>query len=245
MKRYICIIVLICMGLSLSAQRRKEKLTLLPSFEVKVDGDLTEWADRLMPVDQDSSWSVAVSNDATFIYAAVRIKDIALQQEAARNGVIININTDGKKRDGAQLIFTIPDSESIRAMINDENLPEMNVREELIRRSRGYGVHGFARIVDGRLSFDNRYGVRAAARLDDQDVLVYESQIPIQALGLSDAQQKVAIQCLLNNRFTMLKQALKDRPSTRAGVYGNRRPTVKSPYRMPTEMWVVTTLNEN
>lgn len=245
MKRYISIAVLVLSSLDLLAQRKKEKLELLPSFPVEINADLSEWKDQLMPIDQDSSWSVAISNDSEFIYAAVRIKDVALQQEAARSGVIININTDGKKRDGAQLVFPIPDSESIRAMVNDENLPNMNVREELIKRSRGYGVTGFTHIIDGRLSFENTYGVQAAAQLTEDDLLVYESQIPIAALGLTDRQAEIAIQCVINNRYTILQQAIKNRPRSRTGVYRGRQPTVKNPYRMKTDVWVVSVLNEN
>lgn len=245
MKRYLSIAVLILASLDLLAQRRKQKFELLPAFPVEVDADLSEWEDQLAPIDQDSSWSLAISNDAQFIYAAVQINDVALQQEAARNGIIININTDGKKRDGAQLTFPIPDSESIRAMVNDENLPNMNVREELIKRSRGYGVQGFVRIVDGRLSFDNTYGVHAAARLTDDDRLVYESKIPIEALGLSDRQSEIAIQCVINNRFSILQKTLKNRSNPRGGIYGRRPPSVKSPYRMKTDVWIVSRLNEN
>lgn len=245
MKRYLSIAVLILASLDLLAQRRKQKIELLPTFPVAVDADLREWGDQLVPIDQDSSWSFAISNDARFIYAAVQIKEVALQQEAARNGIIININTEGKKKDGAQLIFPTPDSESIRAMVNDENLPNMNVREELIKRSRGYGVQGFARIVDGQLSFDNTYGVQAAARLTDDNRLVYESKIPIEALGLRDRQSKIAIQCVINNRFSILKKVQKSRSNPRGGIYGRRQPSVKNPYRMKTDVWIVSVLNAN
>lgn len=246
MKRYISITLLVLASLDLTAQRRKAKLELLPSFPVEVDAQLEEWGTNLMPIDADSSWSVGISNDAEFIYAAVVIKDLALQQEAARHGVIININTEGKKKEGAQLIFPIPDSESVRAMVNDEDLPNMNVRQELIKRSRGYGVKGFARIVDGRLSFENTYRVHAAATLTDDDLLVYESKIPIQALGLSHPEKPVAIQCMINNRFTLLQKTLKQRTNARGGgIYGGRQPTVKSPYRMRTDIWLLTRLNEN
>jgi len=243
MKRNIIIAILIFASSSLLAQKKKEPYAILPSFQVTLDGDLNEWDDQLTLVDKDSSWSFAVTKDGEFLYAAVKIKDLALQQEAARNGIIINVNADGKKKDGATLIFPIPDSESVRAMRNDENLPNMNVREELIKRSRGYGVKGFARIVDGLLSYDNTYGVQAVAKLLDNDVLAYESKIPIQAIGIKDLNKPVAIQIMINNRFSILQKTIKSRPDPRGSYYGRYTPTVKSPYKMKTDVWIFGTLN--
>jgi len=243
MKRNIIIAILIFASSNLLAQKKKEPYAILPNFQVEVNGNLDEWENQLNVIGQDSSWNFAVTKDANFLYVAVKIKDLALQQEAARNGIIVNINAEGKKKDGAQLIFPIPDSESVRAMRNDDNLPNMNVREELIKRSRGYGVRGFARIVDGLLSFDNTYGVQAIAKLLDNDVLVYESKIPIQAIGIKNLSQPVAIQIMINNRFSILKKTIKDRTNSRASVYGRYTPTEKSPYKIKTDVWIFGQLN--
>ncbi|GEM66423.1 hypothetical protein SMI01S_00290 [Sphingobacterium mizutaii NBRC 14946 = DSM 11724] len=245
MKRNIIIAILIFASSTLLAQKKKDRYAILPTFQVQVDGDLKEWENQLSVIGQDSSWSFAVTNDANYLYTAVQIKNLALQQEAARNGIIVNINPEGKKKDGAILVFPIPDSESVRAMVNDENLPNMNVREELIKRSRGYGVKGFARIVDGRLSFDNTYGVLALAKLMDNDVLVYESKIPIQAIGIKDLKGPIAIQIMINNRFTILQKTIKSRPDPRGSMYGRYSPTVKSPYKTKIDAWVLGRLNKN
>lgn len=243
MKRNIIIAILILASSSLLAQKKKEGYAILPSFEVAVDGDLKEWGEKVSVVGADSSWSFAVTKDANFLYVAVQIKDLSLQQEAARNGIIVNINPNGKKKDGAQLVFPIPDSESVRAMVNDDNLPNMNVREELIKRSRGYGVRGFAHIVDGRLSFENTYGVKAVAKLADNDVLIYESKIPIQAIGIKKINDPVAIQIMINNRFSQMQKTMKSRPDPRGSMYGRYTPTIKSPYKSKLDVWILGTLN--
>ena len=243
MKRNIIIAILILASSSLLAQKKKEGYAILPSLEVAVDGDLKEWGEKLSVVGADSSWSFAITKDANFLYVAVQIKDLSLQQEAARNGIIVNINPNGKKKDGAQLVFPIPDSESVRAMVNDDNLPNMNVREELIKRSRGYGVRGFAHIVDGRLSFENTYGVKAVAKLADNDVLIYESKIPIQAIGIKKINDPVAIQIMINNRFSQMQKTMKSRPDPRGSMYGRYTPTIKSPYKTKLDVWILGTLN--
>lgn len=245
MKRTIICTLLVFLSASVSAQKKKkDEYRLVPTFPVTIDADLVEWADKLAPMDQDSSWSFAVSNDTDFIYAAIKVKNEMLQYEAVRNGFIININKDGKKKDGAALIFPIPDSESRRAMRQDDNFESMNVREELIKRSRGYGVKGFQRIVDGLLSFENTYGVQAIAKLTAENELIYEAKIPIDAIGLKDPKQTVAIQVQLNNQYAILQRALRNRPQQHRGIYGApSTPTVRIPYSAKTEIWIVGPLN--
>ena len=104
-------------------------------------------------------------------------------------------------------------------------------------------MKGFARIVDGRLSFENTYGVLALAKLMDNDVLVYESKIPIQSIGIKDLKDPVAIQIMINNRFTILQKTIKSRPDPRGSMYGRYSPTVKSPYKTKIDAWILGTLN--
>ncbi len=237
------LMLFLCTGLF---AQKKTEYQLTPAFPVTVDGDLSEWRNKLSPVDADSSWSFAVSQDADFFYIAIQVKDKMLQQDAARHGFIVNINTEGKKKEGAQLFYPIPDSESIRALSRDDNLANMNIREELIKRSRGYGLKGFAHIVDGLLSFENTYDVKAFAKLNEQDQLLYEAMIPIKAIGFKRNQEKFALQLAINNRFVQLQKAMRKAPPQRVGIYGMQPQTsLKNPYKVKTEVWMQGHLNKN
>jgi len=247
MKKIIINLIMIFSCMSLLAQKKKEQYRLLPSFPITVDGSLAEWGDQLFMMDPDSSWGFAISNDAHFIYVAVQVKDPILQQDATRHGILININKEAKKKDAAQLLFPVPDAETLRAMANDDNLPNLNVREELIKRSRGYQVKGFDQIVDGLLSFENTYEVHAVAKLLPNDRLVYEAKIPLESVAIKDIQKDIAIQIMINNRFAQLQKLMKNRPNTRQSVYGrtyNSSPSLKNPYKVKTDIWWVGKLNE-
>lgn len=247
MKKIIINLIMIFSCMSLLAQKKKEQYQLLPTFPIAIDGSLQEWEDNLTLVDPDSSWSFGISNDAEFIYVAVRVKDPILQQDATRHGILININNEAKKKDAAQLLFPVPDAETLRAMANDDNLPNLNVREELIKRSRGYQVRGFDHIVDGLLSFENTYEVHAVAKLLEGDLLVYEAKIPISGIAIKNRNKNVAIQVMINNRFAQLQKLMKNRPTQRQSVYGgiyNTSPTLKNPYKVKTDVWWVGKLNE-
>lgn len=225
------------------AQSKKENLKFLNLSAIQVDGDLDDWP-ALHEVSADSLWALAVGHHGGNLYVAVRVINPMLQVEAARNGILVNINRDGKKRDGAQLIFPVPDGETIRAMLNDPELRHDQIRNELIARSRGYRLKGFPLIVDGLLSFENTYGIQAQAKVSEDDQLVYEAVIPLEQLRVeSGGNSPIAVQVLINNRWREMQQAMDARASQRHRGYGygmpTYRPTVKAPFKGRTEVWII------
>lgn len=221
------------------AQSRKGDFKFIAKSDITVDAELGEWGDLIL-VNPDSTWLFAVAKDQQHIYVAVEVIDPILQIETARNGILININTQGKKRDGMMLTFPIPDSESIRAMLNDEDLKPENVRKELIERSRGYQVKGFPMVVDGLLSFDNTYGIKAMAKVTEQNRLVYEAVIPIEQLRVRDRNYTIALQVSINNRWVQMQKALRNRNNSRyGGMMMGPTPQIRTPFKGKTDIWVV------
>lgn len=230
-------------GAVLHAQSKKATLGFQSLSAISIDGDLSDWP-TLHEVSEDTTWSFAVGKDEKYLYIAAVVANPVLQVEVARDGILININTDGKKKDGARLVFPVPDAETIRAMRNDENLRADQVRNELISRSRGYQVEGFPTIVDGLLSFENTYDVHAVAKVTEDDLLVYEAAIPIAQLRLKDKRKPIAVQVQLNHRWRTM-QAMANRAASnqqyRGYGYGipTSRPTVKTPFKGKTDVWII------
>lgn len=244
-KKSISLALLILLGCcTVVAQPKKENLKFLSLSPIQVDGNLEDWP-LLHEITADSLWAVAVGHHGENLYVAVRVINPMLQVEAARNGIQVNINTDGKKRDGAQLVFPVPDAETIRAMLSDSELRHDQIRNELISRSRGYRVKGFPMIVDGLLSFENTYGIQAKAKVSEDDQLLYEAVIPLEQLRRRSAENKpIAVQILINNRWREMQQAMDARASQQQrGMYGygmpTYRPAVKTPFKGRTEVWIV------
>ncbi|MCL7988361.1 hypothetical protein M8998_10465 [Sphingobacterium sp. lm-10] len=206
---------------------------------VNVDGHLEEWNIHLNPVgDVEPLWSYAIAYDKENLFVAVKVMDPALQLEAAAHGISVMINPYGKKKEGMQLLFPIPDAETIRSMLETGDFSSAHVRPSLIARSRGYKVKGFPRIVDGLLSLNNAYGLQAIAKIDSADHLVYESVIPIAQLGLREVNKPIAVQVAIQNRWEQTpKLAMRNQQSISARQNAPIR--VKSPYKGKTEVWVV------
>lgn len=206
---------------------------------VSIDGVLDEW-NALNPIGEDSIWMFSASRDDENMYFAVVVRNELLRMEAARNGILIDINTQGKKKEGMSLTFPIPDSETIRAMRSEENLTTSALPSELIKRSRGYLVKGFPTIVDGLLSFKNTYGIAATAKIADDQTLVYEAVIPLALLDLRGKSSKVAIKVAINNRYSqMQKMYARANQNSPYRMMGAPRASVKMPFKGSVEAWVI------
>ncbi|TJZ59766.1 hypothetical protein FAZ15_12760 [Sphingobacterium olei] len=234
--------VLLVMGslpfASFSQKKKSDVYTFQSISNITVDGDLNEWNDQLIPVEGDA-WSFGIVKEENKLLVAVRVQDPTLRQEAIRNGIIVNISYTGKKKDGAQLIYPFPDRERLRALAQDEELNVLTLQQELLNSSRGYYLNGFSRVVDGLLSFENSYGVKAVVKLDSNENLIYESLIPLELIQFKE--DEVAVQLVVNNRFIQLQKMAKNRSvNTPYSVYGRVQPTasIRNPYKFKTDVWI-------
>lgn len=231
------ILFLFCCPLFLFAQKKKKQEYVFQQIDdVVVDGQLTEWGDKLYNDDSDLwSFGVAVKNGK--IYVAVRIKDDMLQQEALRNGIFVNLSYNEKKKEGAKLLYPYVDRERLRALSQDEDLDRNNIKAELLKSVRGYQISGFSKVVDGLLSFDNSYGIRAKARFEE-DILLCESEVPLDLVKFES--DRIAIQVGINTQFFQMKKVVdtSSRPSN-VRIYGASpyKPTIKNPYKEDTVVW--------
>lgn len=240
MKRFITIHILFFTVCAAIAQANRAENKFTSGIAVQVDGQLDEWNAHLNAVgDIAPLWSYAVGYDATNIFVAVKVIDPALQLEAAAHGISVTINAAGKKSDGMQVIFPVPDAETIRSLLEQGDFSSAHVRSELIARSRGYKVKDFPKIVDGMLSLDNAYGLQAIAKIDAADHLIYESVIPRAHIGLSANEVPIAIQIAIENRWN---NALTNNVRNNQTPLLSKQKTsarTKSPYKGKTAVWIV------
>lgn len=182
MKRIIYALIIIGM-LSQAYAQKKQEIAITVVNKATVDADLSEWT-AMTAVVADSSWTYQLAYDTEHIYIAVRILDPMLQNWAARDGILVSFLPDSKREKAPTLIFPFPDGETIRALRQSEISDDVKMRNELIARTRGYQLRGFARILDGPLSFQNGYGIKAAAQAVKGE-FTYEAAIPRKQLALS------------------------------------------------------------
>ncbi len=226
--------------LSFSQKKTKtEEYSFLSIPHIEIDGNLDEWKGHFYQKDSEL-WQCALALEGDHLYAAVVVKDPALQNEAIMRGILLNLSYNTKKKDGAQLLFPVADKESIRALRNDEDRDKSNIKQDILQASRGYLVKGFTKVRDGLLSFQNDYGIKAVAKLDSSNVLLYEASIPLDLIHFKS--DSIAVQVAVITQYMLMQKIARDRPSNNTmgmyGIYRPTQPTLKDPYSEKTEIWV-------
>src|SRR5690606_28256814 len=114
MKAFLLCILLI-VGMSQSFAQKKQKITIQSLSDIKIDADLVEW-DTLHDVADEGFCFYQLAQDASNLYIAVRVENPIIQHLAARNGILLTVQSNKKNKDDIQLLFPHPDSEMKRAL---------------------------------------------------------------------------------------------------------------------------------
>ena len=242
MNKFYLFLMLSLLPIALSAQKKsKIKYIIQQEDNIVVDADLKDWKSELKTIDS-SYWSFNLAFSQGKLYATVRVKDIKLKNEALRNGVFLNISYDDKKKDGAIFIFPKLDAELLSKFIVDEYKSQDFTDQQLLSSVKGYQVSGFSKILDGILSFNNEYDVKAYAKIEADGSLIYESQIPLDLIKFKSEQ--IAVQVGINTRYAQLIKMNKNNAvGVRSAPYGRmpvqQSPSLKNPYPVDTEVWFV------
>lgn len=245
-KFYIFFLFSLLPTLLFSQKKSKINYVIQEIDDVQIDGNLGEWKSALYTQDT-ALWSFALAKDKNNLFAAVRIKNERLFREAIISGVFVNLSYDDKKKDGAQLIFPRLSLELLNKFLKDEYQEQTFTDEELLKSSKVYHVKGFSKVIDGLLSFDNQYGIKAVARMDEQGALVYESVIPLDLVKFKT--DKVAIQLGINTEYSQINRVKKNssQQNSRGMMIYGRTPVInslKNPYSSETEVWFSGNINK-
>ncbi|WP_134089702.1 hypothetical protein [Olivibacter sp. XZL3] len=235
-------------GVVVYGQQRKSVVPTIIDFKsgVQIDGDLSDWGDSLRYYYEKQDLQFEIANDERQLYVAMRVKDPSWQMQALHQGFNLVINKDGKKKDGASITFPVPDRESLRALAAmDKDERPADMRQGVLNAVRAVFVSGMADVVDGPVSLENNYGIKAAVSIDSLDAVCYEAVIPFDRLGLTPSNNKeTAFNVKING--IVMRTVGGGRPMGRYGYGGygypyanyNARPTRKEAQQEP-GMWFV------
>jgi len=220
--------------LSLRAQEVEEDIRMVKPF--KADGISNEWDEPLNQYNDATKLAFALANDDKNLYIIIESLDPQTTFSILRGGITLNINTEGKKKDGIKLIFPfmerppMPKDRDVAAAENN-NIPT----HEQIERGRDQGamnksikVLGFKNIKDGDLPTANTYGIETGMSIRPNRDLIYELSIPLSQLDVSlDLNKPLAYNIKLNqpNKPDFKKHGMQEgggRSGGRGGMGGGR-----------------------
>jgi hypothetical protein len=184
-KIVLSVLLLVVVGpTTVSAQRKLIHDELQLAQGLIVDGNLSDWGKELKKEHADQGISYELRNDAEQLYIAIRIAEKRNQLTALNQGIKIQFNIEGKKKDGPAIVFPVADRISLRSLMSPENdnRPE-DMREAILGTVKGIQVHQMGDLLDGLISLQNQYGIAAVAIIDANDELTIELAFPIDLIG--------------------------------------------------------------
>lgn len=202
MKRFValCLLSLTC---SYSFSQKKQDYSIAYKNDVTIDGKHLEWND-LANVDDAGKWYYKVAHDKTNLYVAIRIQDSMMQNAVATEGIMVKFPAESKKTKDRIFVYPYLDKEVKRALrqaaIEDPIAVVKSSNIDLVHRSRGFVVLGFPTIIEGLLSLQSNYGLKAMIGTDD-DGMYYEAVIPKDLLAIRD--DVVALELQINDFAAM------------------------------------------
>lgn len=188
-------------GVSVYAQSKSNESRLKPPPpEIKVDGSLKEWGDKLPYINDEKKLNYALTNDKENLYFAVQIEDRQQQDQAMRNGITLTFNPEGKKKETYTLTFPSPDQEDnglempkMDGAITEQQLKheEMEERRKAdLLKLRRIAIKGFKDVETDYISTANTYGIKTVLNIDEHGFLIYEAAIPIRMLHTDNLNTK-------------------------------------------------------
>ncbi len=194
---------------------------------IVADGLLDDWQDSLTFYNEPTRLRYSLANDDQNIYLALKSSSREDLSRILAGGISFSANIESKKKDPPTVIFPVLDRTPGKPR-NLKEQPEMEeMQSQILARIKDIKVKGFREIIDGGISLQNTYGVRAAAGFDKDNNLIQEIVIPLALLNLStstsgEVTYNIKINGLPGPSASMARQNMPRQQM--GGMYGNQFP---------------------
>ncbi|RZK51271.1 MAG: hypothetical protein EOO87_18065 [Pedobacter sp.] len=159
---------ILLINLSLKAQDVEDNIRMVKPF--KADGISNEWDEPLNQYNDATKLAFALANDDKNLYIIIESLDPQTTFSILIGGITLNINAQGKKKDGIKLTFPWPD----RPLIPKEEPVSSNGNDEQWHdevATKSIKVSGFKNIKDGNLPVLNEDGIENGMSIHPNKIL--------------------------------------------------------------------------
>jgi hypothetical protein len=150
---------------------------------ILIDGQLEDWKDSLSLYNEATKLYYNLANDDENIYLAIKNGAPESLTRILARGISFTANIENKKIP-AMITFPLLDRTPGKKRNETEQPEPEEIQKRIIERIKEIRVDGFKEIIDGGISLNNSYGIKAAAAFDSKDNLIQEIAIPIRLLGI-------------------------------------------------------------
>lgn len=187
--------------------------------DVKVDGNATEWGDKLQAYNKATNIYYIIANDDNKLYLTIKATDPTIITKIISAGVTFTINAADKKEEKTGVAITFPaydkNDKSLYLLMENKPAPTkdanksrmqldsfMNVlNSKLVDHLKMIEITGTKTITDNTISVYNEQGIRVAALFDNKINYTYELSIPLKYLGIINGIDKFSYNIKLNGQI--------------------------------------------
>ncbi|MBB6239449.1 putative membrane protein YgcG [Pedobacter sp. AK013] len=162
---------------SVKAQDVEENIRMVKPF--KADGISNEWNEPLNQYNDATKLAFALANDDKNLYIIIESLDPQTTFSVLRGGITLNINTEGKKKDGMKLTFPLMDRPPMPKEGEEQPLSPDGATHDPVVMNKSIRVSGFKNIADGELPAINQDGIETGMSIHPNRDLIYELSIPL------------------------------------------------------------------
>ncbi|MGM9479330.1 hypothetical protein ACS5PU_23105 [Pedobacter sp. GSP4] len=187
----------------LSAQEIESNIRMEKPF--KADGISNEWNEPLNQYNDATKLAFALANDDKNLYIIIESLDPQTTFAVLRGGITLNINIEGKKKDGMKLTFPLmerppmPHAGEEHTEHTPSTLERDNPLHDETAMNKCIRVSGFKNIADGELAADHQNGIETGLSIHPNKDLIYELSIPLEQLQVGlDMKKPLAYNIKIN-----------------------------------------------
>ena len=246
-KNIVLVIGVALFNLSPAFSQKKAEMinTKWANNPVVADGLLNDWPDSLALHNEATNLYYSLANDDKNVYLALRSATKQDLTKILAGGISFSANIEGKKKDPPTVIFPVLDRTPGKPRNVKEQPEEEEMQAKVLSRIKDIKVAGFKEIIDGGISLQNTYGIRAATAFDKNNNLIQEIIIPLSLLNLSTANAEEVTYSIKVNGLQGPSVGMNQRQTTQrqpmGGMYGGQFPprnTAMSKLLSSTEFYI-------
>ncbi len=200
---------------------------------IVADGVLDDWQDSLPLYNEATKLNYSLANDDKNIYLALKSNSREDLTKILAGGISFSANVESKRKDPPTVIFPVLDRTPGKPRNIKEQPEKEEMQKQVLSRIKDIKVAGFKEIIDGGISLQNTYGIRAAAGFDKNGSLIQEIIIPLSLLNLSTSTMGEVTYNIKINGMQGPSAAMAQRQNNprqqMGGMYGGQFPQRNSP----------------
>ncbi len=215
-------------GFSVKAQDVEENIRMVKPF--KADGISNEWNEPLNQYNDATKLAFALANDDKNLYIIIESLDPQTTFSVLKGGITLNINTEGKKKDGMKLTFPLMDRPPMPKEGEEHHdhapLSADGATHDPVVMNKSIRVSGFKNIADGELQAMNQDGIETGMSIHPNRDLIYELSIPLAQLQVGlDLKKPLVYNIKINqpNKSAFKREARPEGASGGRGRSGGSR----------------------